>query len=142
MVHRLFVALVVVGALVSVDMGAAANVSSTSVFRAYNTSQQQYLAYGGELNTFSSSVDIVGQIPYQNGNPVVVSGNFSNLTYCYAAVTNGVGNSYWRGPTQAGQTGTITNQSLSLGTPPLVAGTALVVHCVLESGGQWVIAYQ
>lgn len=128
---------------------ASANVSSVPGFgfRAFNTSQQSYLTgtsgtYAGLQNTSSSYVLVTGQIPYSSASTVYVSAKITNLTYCQAVVTNGVGNGAWVGSTVYGQTGNPTWQTLNLGIPPSASGTSLIVRCNLEPGSYLGIAYQ
>jgi hypothetical protein len=135
------------GALGLLGQDANANVSSApgSSFHAHNSSQLTYVtgsSYAQLHNTSSSYVDVVGQIPYQSSNELYASVAITNLTSCQATVTNGVGNGAWVGPTKYGQTGSLTWQTLDLGAPPLLGGTSLIVHCILEPGGYIGIAYQ
>jgi hypothetical protein len=139
--------LAAVGALGFAGHEAAANVSSAPGISFHPASGSQaglvsIQSYGGLSNISSSYVDVVGQIPYQSGSALYVTGNFSHNTYCYAAVTNGVGNASWLGSTQYGQTSGLSVQTLSLGTPPLYSGTGLLVHCVLEPGAYVGLAWQ
>jgi hypothetical protein len=147
MIRKSLIALSVVGTLGFAGDPAGANVSSVPgvMFQSFNTSQLTYVtgqSIAALHNTSASYVDVAAEIPYQSGNTVYAGVKITNLTYCQAVVTNGVGNGYWVGSTAYGNTPTSTWQTLNLGTPPVVGGTSLVVHCVLEPGAYIGIAYQ
>jgi hypothetical protein len=147
MVRKSLLGLALLGSIGLLGHEAAANVSSVAgaSFIPYNASQYSYVtgqSYGGLRNTSSSFVDVVAQIPYQSGKPVYASVGITNQSRCYAVVTNGVGNGAWVGGSVYGSAPSFTWQNLSLGTPLLAAGTALIVHCILEPNGVIGVAYQ
>jgi hypothetical protein len=144
-IRQSVVALVVAGTLGLVDQQADANVSSVPGFEfqvfvppVVTTGQ----SWGALHNTSTmQTAYVVAPLPYPSNQPVYIGLKVTTATWCQATLVVG-GGAAWQGPQTFGSNSTLTWQTLALGTPPVAAGTSLIVGCALEPNGYIGIAYQ
>lgn len=145
--RKALLAVSVVGMLALVGHAASANIISVTgiAFRTdvgSKASSFNVVNSGGGQNIGTSPLDVTGQIAFYTGSPVFVTGGMSFNSRFRAVGINGIGNAGWLGPIMVGQQGFIAANTLNLGTPPAVAGSALVVKATLEPQGFIGVAWQ
>ncbi len=131
-------AMVLVAVVGLVGRAAVANVSSApgSSFTADTGSQQQFFnilpgSWDARRNDATFQLAATGQVPFQSSSPLSITGGISQSSNFRAIVSNGVGNAAWVGTLVVGQQPGLAVNTLALGTPPLFAGSALVVKASL-----------
>ena len=145
--RKSLLALSIFGLVALAGHAALANVSSVPgvAFKTDTGSQEQFFdvqSWAGGRNDGTGFLSLTGQVPFQSSNPLSITGNISSSSQFRAIVSNGVGNAAWIGPLVVGQQSGLAVNTLSLGTPPLFAGTALVVKAFLEPGGYIGLVWQ
>jgi hypothetical protein len=138
-VRKSFLVVAAVGLIGLLGHAASANVSSVpgSSFSADAGSQQQFFdilpgSWDARRNDASFQLAATGQVPFQSSNALFITGGISQNSNFRAIVSNGVGNAAWIGQLVVGQQPGIAVNTLALGTPPLFAGSALVVKASLQ----------
>ena len=139
-IRRALLAVSVIGLVALIGHAASANIISVPgiAFRPDFGSQASsfnVVNSGGGQNIGTSPLNVTGQLAFFTGSPVFITGGMSFNSRFRAVGINGIGNAGWLGPLMVGQQDFIAANTLNLGTPPAVAGSALVVKATLEPQG-------